>query len=79
MSANEVIKIVNDLNWVERLKVVEAILRGIRIERVHSRVSINQEVSPPRILELSGIWDENDARIFEEAVLESRKIDGDEW
>jgi hypothetical protein len=77
ISSNEVIDLIKNLSIAERLMIVEAILRNIREENAAQKESkMNEE---PAILSLAGIFDEEEAQVFENAIAESRKIDEDEW
>ena len=81
VSSNEVINLIKGFSLTERLIIVEEILRNIREENSAKKVAKNAEEvnSKPAILSLAGIFDENEALIFNAAVKESRKIDKDEW
>ena len=78
VSTNELITLINKFSLTERLKIVEEVLRGIREEKVVIPKE-NGENKEPKILELAGIMNEEDASEYEKAVEESRKIDKDEW
>ncbi|NJL76692.1 MAG: hypothetical protein HC892_18395 [Saprospiraceae bacterium] len=77
VSTNELISLINKFSLSERLNIVEAVLRGIREEKIE--IVAQKETSEPSILELAGIFDESEADEFKTAVDESRKIDKDEW
>ncbi len=78
VSTNELITLINKFSLTERLKIVEEVLRGIREEKVVIPKN-SEENKYPKILELAGIMNEEDASEYEKAVVESRKIDKDEW
>ena len=80
-SSNKVIDLIKQLSLPERLLIVEEILRNIREESTMSNVpSISKDDKPePAILSLAGILDEEEAKIFDSAIEESRKVDADEW
>lgn len=81
MSSNEVVRLISRFSLMERLMIVEEILRTIRKENMEQKVLQNTESkkSGPAILNLSGVIDEEEANILTSAVEEARKIDRDEW
>ena len=72
VSKNELINLINECHLSDRLEIVEAVLKHIRKEKKALRNGLD-------ILEFAGIIDDTEAKIFESAVLESRKIDKNEW
>lgn len=77
VSSSEIISLIKSLSLTDRLKIVEEVLRNIREENM-TKGSNEKEVEPP-ILSLAGIIDEEEAKIWNSAVEESRQIDEDEW
>ena len=77
----EIVSQINALSYKEKLWVMEKILKSMREEAEGIKdSSADDGVVPPfSLLDFSGIWDENEARIFHSAINESRKIDEDEW
>ena len=75
---NEIMKYVKALSLTEQLQIAEDILRSIResdaTKGKHIKVE-ETEHSGPAILAMAGILDEEEAKVFESAVAESRKID----
>lgn len=71
INTKELIDLVNKYNVTERLKIVEAILKNIREEK--------DSENRLKVLEFAGIFKEEEADLFEEAVIESRKIETNEW
>lgn len=75
ITSNEVISLIKDLSLTQRLKIAEEILRSIREEILEGEV-----LNPARkgntqdILKFAGIMDEEEAKVWESAVAESRKI-----
>ena len=81
-TSNEVIKLIKGLSLADRLKIVEEILKSIREEEAFRKEGLpikEEEVNGPAILARAGIFDEAEAKVFESAIAESRKIDEDEW
>ncbi|MEL7119329.1 MAG: hypothetical protein AAFO07_07810 [Bacteroidota bacterium] len=79
-STNELITLINKFSLTERLKIVEEVLRGIREEKsIDLEEKAIENFNKPRILELAGIYSEEEANEFSEAVDEARKIDDNEW
>ncbi len=79
---NEVMKLIRGLSLSDRLKIVEDILKDIREEGELLEEGVqnkSEKNADPAILTLAGIFDEAEAKIFESAIEESRKIDEDEW
>lgn len=72
INSKELIELVNQQAVEERLKIVEAVLKNIREEK-------KEATNPQNILAFAGIFKEEEALLFEEAVTESRKIDANEW
>lgn len=81
MSSNEVIRLISRFSLIERLMIVEEILRTIRKENMEQKGLKNSESenAGPAILGLAGVIDEEEAKVLTSAVEESRKIDQDEW
>ncbi|WNJ16901.1 hypothetical protein [Pontibacter sp. G13] len=76
-STNEIIKMINELSFGERLKIVEEILRGIRENNAFPpKEPFSKE---PAILKLAGIFSVKEAAEFRQAIPETRKIDPNEW
>lgn len=81
-SHHSLLNLINDLSLSDRLMIVEAVLKGIREEenRKEKKGTLSMEPATyPGILSMAGIWTEAEAKVFEEAVAESRKIDPDGW
>ena len=79
-SSNDLLKLINSLSLAERLKIVEEILRTIREEGVDAKASESGKASGgAALLKFVGIMTEEEARVWDEALAESRKIDQDEW
>ena len=78
ITSNEVVKLIKGLSLADRLKIVEEILRSIR-EEESLRDKKEEKGNGPAILAMAGIFDEEEAKVFESAIAESRKIDEDEW
>ncbi len=79
---HEVINIIKRLSLNDRLMIVEEILRSIHEEEVLLKEDLKikkAEESGPAILTMAGILGEEEAKLFESAIAESRKIDEDEW
>ena len=81
ISSNEIINLIKGFSLIERLIIVEEILRNIREENLEQKVAgqYKEKKSGPAILNLAGIIDEEQAKVLNSAVEESRKIDRDEW
>ena len=80
MTANELIQTANTYSLVERLEIVEGILKKIREDDLPKEKNGTHTVSQKSgILDFAGIWSEEEASVFETAVEESRKIDENEW
>lgn len=81
--SNELVKLAKGLSLSERLKVVEEILRSIREEEILREKEIKsipkEKGTASPILAMAGIFDEEEAKVFESAISESRKIDENEW
>jgi hypothetical protein len=82
-TSNDIIKLTRGLSLSERLKIVEEILRGIREEEILREKEIKskpkEKSAASPILAMAGIFDKEEAKVFEIAIAESRKIDEDEW
>ena len=80
-TSNDIINLIKGLSLSERLKIVEEILRNIREEGLEPKVapSAKETHDGPAILSLAGIMDEEEAKVWDSAIAESRKIDEDEW
>ena len=72
VSTSELINLINEHHLLDRLEIVEAVLKHIREEK-------KSPINNLSILEFAGIIDDDEAKVFESAILESRKIDTDEW
>jgi len=79
MTANELIQTANTYSVVERLKIVEGILKKIREDDLPEKEATHTVSQNSGILAFAGIWSEEEASVFESAVQESRKIDTNEW
>ena len=80
-TSSDILKLIKGLSLSERLKIVEEILRNIREENIGPEADkpTKDTHNGPAILSLAGIMGEADARIWDSAIAESRKIDEDEW
>ena len=80
MTAHELIQTANTYSLVERLEIVEGILKKIREDDLPKEKN-GTHTAPQKsgILDFAGIWSEEEASVFETAVEESRKIDENEW
>ncbi|MCB9052734.1 MAG: hypothetical protein H6556_25130 [Lewinellaceae bacterium] len=80
-TSNDIINLIKSLSLSERLKIVEEILRNIREEGFEPKAAppSKETHEGPAILSLAGIMDEEEAKVWDSAVAESRKIDEDEW
>lgn len=79
-STSELIRLINEFDFSERLKIVEEVLRGIREEKARLASDTKKEpITSPKILELAGLLTEEEAAVYEKAIEESRKIDANEW
>lgn len=82
ITSTEAIKLIKNLSIVERLFIAEEILKGIREEEMTEELSdysVSEGTSEPAILTMSGIMDDEEAKIFDTAISEARKIDEDAW
>lgn len=80
ITSNDVIRLIKGLSLPEQLKIVEEILRNIREESLEIEAPKSSgEKNEPAILKFSGIMDEEEAKVWDSAIVESRKIDEDEW
>lgn len=81
ISSNEVINLIKGFTLTERLMIIEEVLKNIREENVSQNIAnpSMEEKSGPAILSLAGIIDEEEAKVWNSAVQESRQIDKDEW
>lgn len=82
ISSNEAVKLIKNLSLVDRLIIVEEILKGIREEEMLEENEHNSKAdhnNGPAILAMAGILDDEEASVFDTAIAESRKIDEDEW
>lgn len=71
VTSNDLISLINGLSLPERLKIAEDILRNIREE---SMEKVAGKEHQPAILKFAGIMEEEEAKVWESAVAESRKI-----
>lgn len=76
ISSHEVIKLIEGFSLAERLRIVEEVLKNIREEKLDVRPV---EVAKPSLLSLAGIMDDEEAKVWYEAVEDSRKVDEHEW
>lgn len=76
ISSQEIIKLIERFSITERLWIVEEVLKNIREEKLDVTPS---EVAKPSLLALAGIMDDEEAKVWYEAVEESRKVDEHEW
>ena len=80
VSSNEIIDLIRKLSPLERLRLVEEILRGIREEaKKELHPSATKEQRPTGLMRFAGIFDDKEARIWKQAVEESRQIDENGW
>lgn len=82
LESSEVIKLIKDLSLTDRLRIAEEILKSIREDQIFRKKEFDtkeEKGNSPAILALAGIFDEEEAKIFENAIAQSRKIDEDEW
>lgn len=80
-STNELITLINNFSLTDRLLIVEEILRGIREDEA-APLKGKKEGSAsekPKILEMIGVIDHEEAELMKAAVKEARKIDANEW
>ena len=78
VSTHELIRLINNFSLTERLLIIEEVLKGIREEESTPLKEV-EEPAKPRILEMAGIINEEEAAQMKTAVEESRKIDANEW
>ncbi|MCB0571855.1 MAG: hypothetical protein KDC66_18940 [Phaeodactylibacter sp.] len=80
-TSNDILNLIKSLSLSERLKIAEEILRNIREENMEAKAAelATATQNGPAILSLAGIMNEEEARIWDSAIAESRKIDEDEW
>lgn len=71
ISSHEVIKLIEGFSLAERLRIVEEVLKNIREEKLDVRPV---EVAKPSLLSLAGILDDEEAKVWYEAVEDSRKV-----
>lgn len=81
MTGSEIINLIKGFSLSEKLRLVEEILRNIREENISIREQseTKEKKDEPAILSFAGILNEEEAKIFDSAVEESRKIDENEW
>ena len=72
ISSHEVIKLIEGFSLAERLRIVEEVLKNIREEKLDVTPV---EVAKPSLLSLAGIMDDEEAKVWYEAVEDSRKVD----
>ncbi|MCO6488273.1 MAG: hypothetical protein J5I98_07650 [Phaeodactylibacter sp.] len=77
----DIINLIKDLSLSERLKIVEEILRDIREVGLEPKAANSSKDAHKglAILNLAGIMNEEEAKMWDSAVAEARKIDEDEW
>jgi hypothetical protein len=73
ISSHEVIRLIEGFSLVERLRIVEEVLKNIREEKLD--VAPVEVAKPSLLLSLAGIMDEEEAKVWYEAVEDSRKVD----
>ena len=72
ISSHEVIKLIEGFSLAERLRIVEEVLKNIR----EGKLDVTPvEVAKPSLLSLAGIMDDEEAKVWYEAVEDSRKVD----
>lgn len=79
VSTNEIVNAINSFSLSERIKIIEAVLRNIREEKIEVKTEKEVLKNDSPIGKFVGILNEEEATIFEQAVQESRKIDKSEW
>ena len=72
----EVLSFIKELSLADRLLLVEEILRNIREENF-SKLDTRGVESP--MLKFVGIFDKNETSVFGNAIVESRKVDLNDW
>lgn len=72
ISSQEVIKLIEGFSLAERLRIVEEVLKNIREEKLDVTPS---EAAKPSLLSLAGIMDDEEAKVWYEAIEDSRKVD----
>ena len=75
---HELISLINNFSLAEKLLIIEEVLKGIR-EEESTPLKEAEEAEKPRILEMAGIINDEEAEQMKTAVEESRKIDVNEW
>jgi len=80
-TSDDVLDIMESLPVGERLLVVEETLRKIRVSSTIPAVILTPPVKKYNhpILELAGIWTEEEANEIETIIEEGNTIDYDEW
>lgn len=81
MGRTDLLNIINGFPITERILLIEAILKQIR-EEERSGVALKETVAPysgEGLLEFAGALSDDEADKMQKAVLETRKIDHDEW
>lgn len=80
-TSDDVLDMMDSLPVGERLLVVEEPLRKIRVEASVPAITIPLPVKKYNhpILELAGIWTDEEANEIEKAIEEGNTIDDDEW
>ena len=76
ISSHEVIKLIEGFSLIERLRIVEEVLKSIREEKLNVTPTA---IAKPSLLSLAGIMDDEEAKIWYEAIEDSRKVDEHEW
>ena len=77
MTVNEVLSVIDGYSLTDKFKIVEQIIRKIKLEgKIGETVKNSNE---NRFSKFVGVLTDQEADAFEEAVAECRKIDTDEW
>lgn len=72
ISSHKVIKLIEGFSLAERLRIVEEVLKNIREEKLDVTAP---EIAKPSLLSLAGIMDDEEAKVWYEALEDSRKVD----
>ena len=79
MGRNDILTIIKSFPIDERLFLIEDILKSVREDHITSTSEKSEMYSGENLVELSGIVNEDEAKNYEEAISESRKVDINEW
>jgi len=75
VSSKDLIELIRQLSPLERLRLVEEILRGIWEEaKKELPPSATEEELPTGLMRFAGIFDDKEARVWKQAVEEFRQI-----